>query len=111
MDNYVLAKIPHDEALECFGYNLFMKIPHHGSRNANKIFPYIKSFGHAATTSFAPRKLPDTDIIGQYKKYGTVSHTSAGDGDFGVIKYKIHLKKQPIGLIEIDKYEGAAGAV
>lgn len=111
LDNYVLDRIPHDEALECFGNNLFIKVPHHGSKRANKIFAHIQSFGHAATTSFASKKLPDANIISQYKKFGIVSHTNASAGDFGIIKYKIYLKKQPIGLIEIDEYEGAAGSI
>lgn len=111
LDNYVIQRMLNEEALECFAHNLFLKIPHHGSTNSNKIFPFIKSIGHAATTAYAPSNLPNNDIIKRYKSYGDVSYTNKAGGELGVIKYKIKLKKQPIGLIEIDKYEGAAGII
>lgn len=50
-------------------------------------------------------------MIDEYKKYGAVSHTAVSNGSVGIIKYKVQLKHQPIGLIEVDKYEGAAGNV
>ena len=34
-------------------------------------------------------------VVDEYKKYGDVSYTAAGNGDYRIIKYIVHLKISP----------------
>lgn len=76
--------------------NTFLKIPHHGSANSNKILKYDKkrvSFSYAACTSFktvSSDMLPTDIMMQEYRKGGIVHKTNLRDQNgYGVVKYII----------------------
>jgi len=108
LDNYVIKRMHPKEAEDCFGHNLIMKIPHHGSNNSSEVINYISSLSYAATTTYTRSNLPRKEIIEQYNlKSSKVSHTGAKVGEFGIIKYDVLLKKHPLNLVSIEHIGGA----
>lgn len=103
LDNYIIKRMKTADASECFGDNLIMKIPHHGSRNSSELINFVSSLGYAATTTYKNSRLPKDEILREYKqKKSLVSHTGVNTGKYGIIKYNITLKKHAINNINVE---------
>lgn len=109
LDNYVIKRMDSEQAEECFGENLIIKIPHHGSRNSIKLLDHIKQFGYAATTSYSSSKLPNIDVIDRYKTISKNISFTAKDQthDYGIIQYDIKLTNKINELLKIKHHSGA----
>ncbi|OPD34207.1 hypothetical protein AL713_02285 [Clostridium botulinum] len=109
LDNKTIETMKENKRNLIFNKNTLIKIPHHGSQSADKLFDMncIEEFQYAVTTSYK-KKLPVKGILDKYKSKstGAVSQTKLHKGSFGVVKYNILLKDLKVLKPE---YENSAG--
>lgn len=92
LDNETIEKMNPKAINRIFRRNTILKIPHHGSNNANKLidFNYDKGivFDYAISTSFKSAGLPNSSILEKYKRYGKVYRTDKQScNKYGIVKY------------------------
>ncbi|WP_291628078.1 hypothetical protein [Clostridium sp.] len=92
LDNETIDNMNPKAINRIFTRNTILKIPHHGSNNANKLidFNYDKSiaFDYAVSTSFKSAGLPNSSILEKYNRYGNVYRTDKENcNKYGIVKY------------------------
>lgn len=108
LDNITINKMSESKRNKIFNKNTILKIPHHGSENADDLFNLncIKEFKYGVTTSFR-NKLPNSEMLVKYKqKCSKLSRTDLKKGKYGVVTYTINLKD--LNVLE-PEYESSAG--
>ena len=112
LDNVTIETMQPSTRDRIFAENTILKIPHHGSENADLLFELdcIKRFGYGVTTCFKD-KLPVKKMLDKYnEKCNSLYRTDLKKGDYGVVEFIIPLKDlkplEPLYKNSAGKYVG-----
>ncbi|MPQ42513.1 hypothetical protein [Clostridium tarantellae] len=110
LDNDTILKMKPAKLNRIFSRNTILKIPHHGSKNADKLisneYDDGLKFEYAITTNYKKGNLPREKILNLYKKKGRVFRTNKIEKEgYGVVMYRYPIIKSVLNYNKDSKSE------